>query len=181
MPPPTPQAGPIYSGVDKTAIGKIKIFSLLGIVGIVLGVLVPTFSGFTSSMIIGTSATNTIAAAAATFAVVAIVAIIGFVIGVVALLQIRSAFKGLSQVDNRFSTPSWMVLGLFAALVIFIVDVILVISFLVSLPGFTLTGPPPPPPVVTSGMIATLLGIVALFGLGAIAALVGIIGIILGL
>ncbi len=101
--------------------------------------------------------------------------------GVIALVEIylwRGAFRGLSRVDPRFSTPSTL------ALVALMGTVLAVVGLAVFLDALYLTvrcdgvGNP-----ITLACLPTaqFFGGLALFGIGGLAALIGFIGILIGI
>jgi hypothetical protein len=178
-PPPPPSfgsPGTTFSSVDSVGLGKIKMASLLGIVGIALGFIVPfaTGFGFTSFLGVGTNLSGVLSS----LLLSAIVGIVGFIIGIVSIIMYRSGFKALSSTDNGFSTPSRMVLGLLVALALFVIGFIVIVAGFIGTLGLSYSG------TLTSlpaGLVGTLLAAGALFLIGVIAVIVGIIGIILGL
>ncbi|MGI0080476.1 MAG: DUF973 family protein [Nitrososphaerales archaeon] len=155
-----------FTATDRVAVGKIKIFAFIGIIGIILGLIVPFSAGGMGYMFaFGTTPTGV---GTAVIAAVAL-GVIGFAVGIYAILKLRSALKDLSTIDKGFSTPATLVL---AGLVGF---GFLILAFLLLIGGLAvaING-------VTSAL-GLLLGALALFALGGLAAFVGIIGIILGL
>lgn len=178
-PPPNPVT-PSFTSADSVAIGKMKMFALLGIAGIALALIVPFALGFGFTSMFAISQANPASEVGSLVAVSEIVAIVGFLMGFVSIILVRSSFKTLSSVDRGFSTPSTMVLALFAGLGIFVIAFIALLVFVFGLAGSitTTTGQ------TTTISSAALGGIVAaglLVIVGAIAALIGIIGLILGL
>ncbi len=155
-----------FTSTDKVAVGKIKTFALFGIIGIILGLIVPFATGGMGYMFaFGTTPTGVGTAVLAAVAV----GVIGFALGIYAILKLRSAFKDLSTVDGGFSTPATLIL---AGLVGF---GLLILAFLVLIGGLAAALANP------NSSIGLFLGALALFALGGLAAFVGIIGIILGL
>jgi hypothetical protein len=177
VPPPPPSwtsglVPPVYSGVDRQALGDLKTFALLGIVGIIISVA-SIFSSNISGIMTANSAT--LGSAVATGIAVAILAIVGFVIGIIALFKARAAFKNLATVDRGFSTPAKLVLVFFLGLVFFI----LVFVVLAAAIGLAISS-------VSSGSVspglAAAIGVILLFaGIGIICFIIGAIGVILGL
>jgi hypothetical protein len=174
-PPPGPVM-PNYSAADTTALGKLKIFALIGIAGIALGVIVPVAlgAGFTSFFAFSPASSST--AIGSLVAVAEIIGIIGFSMGAVSIFLARSFFKTLSSVDSGFSTPSLLVFGLLAGLGLFVVAFIILLAFILGLfgPVFTPSGP-------VSSAFGLVIGASFLIIFAAIAVLIGIIGLILGL
>lgn len=167
-----------FSDADKVALGKIKTFALLGIIGILLGVIIPAVTGvgFASFLGMGT-VSGTVASLAGAVLGGIIVSLVGFIIGIVSILKIRSAFKTLVPVSQGFSSPSKMVLGIFVGLALFVVGFLVLIGGLLSAGASSIgsTG------TFSSGALATLAAAGGIIIVAAILALIGIIGIILGL
>ena len=163
-----------YSTADRVALGKIKNFALLGIVGIILGFVIPLFT-LDSALGLASVSTATISSVANIVEIYSAIAIVGVAIGIVSIVMVRSAFKTLAPVDSQFGTPSTMVLGMFAAMVLAIVAVIALIGFAFSIASQVAANP---------GVTPNFSGILVFSGLiilAGISWLVGIIGIILGL
>jgi hypothetical protein len=161
-----------FTSADTVALGKMKTFALLGIIGILLGVIVPAATGAgLTSLFAPTSLTGS-----ATLIIAGVViSLVGFIIGIVSILQVRAAFKTLASVDQGFSTPSKLVLGLFGGLALFVIAFIVLIAGLMGSIGAAASG------TFSAGILATLAVAGVLFIVAAILALIGIIGIILGL
>jgi Protein of unknown function (DUF973) len=180
--PPAPPAWPAaaneglvaYSGIDRRALGDLRTFALLGIIGIVLAVVSIFATNVSSFMSFGAgSVSGAIGSAIAG----AVVGIIGFVIGIVALIKVRSAFKGLSTVDRGFSTPAKLVLVFFIGLVMFILLFILLAAAF----GMVITSGATSVSGLSGGFLAILGGIAVLGLVGIICFIVGAIGVIIGL
>jgi Protein of unknown function (DUF973)/zinc-ribbon domain len=159
-----------YSAADRTALGKIKTFALIGIIGIILGLVVPLFTlPSAMSLSSASSLANNVATIASGLVLDAIVSVVGFILGIIAIFMVRSAFKTLSTVDARFSTPAKLVLGIFAGLILLVIAFGILIASLAS--------------TASSGVVnaAGIVGSIGIIALAGIASLIGLIGIILGL
>jgi Protein of unknown function (DUF973)/zinc-ribbon domain len=176
IPPPPPTWAPpsggmpaAFSPVDRSALGDLKTFALLGIIGIILSVIGLFAGGFGGFMTAGSSSVGT---AIGTTAATGVLGIIGLIIGIVALLKVRAAFKNLTTIDREFSTPAKLVLVFFIGLIFFILLFVagIALVFAASASG------------ATSGSVLAGLAAVGLFAvLGIICFIVGAIGVILGL
>jgi Protein of unknown function (DUF973) len=173
MVPPYGSPMPAYSSADRAALGKIKTFALIGIIGIILGFIVPIFTlgsvfSFTSAGVPNASAI------ASGFIAYGVVSLIGFVLGLVSIFLVRSAFSTLASVDSaKFSMPAKMVLAFFVGLILLIIAI-----------GVLIAGVASNISTINAGgnfNAAGVIGALGLFALAGIISLVGIIGIILGL
>jgi hypothetical protein len=115
---------PSYSHVDGVALQKIKLSALLGVIGIILGSVLPltTLTGFGIGLF-GNGAV------ASTFFIYGTLFITGFIFDLVSVLQVRSAFKALATVDHGFHTPAKMVLAFLLGLSLVTIGFIVLVSF----------------------------------------------------
>lgn len=173
MAPPYGAPTPAYSTADRDALGKIKTFALIGIIGIILGVIVPLFTMGSAFSFTSGSLSNASAIASSIIAY-GVVSLVGFILGLVAIFLVRSAFSTLASVDsNKFSMPSKMVLAIFIGLILFIIAFGVFIAGIASNISTINSGGS-----FNAAGIAGALGLIVLAG---IVSLVGIVGIILGL
>jgi hypothetical protein len=162
-----------FSIADSIAIGKIKMFALIGIIGIALSLIVPAVFGFGFASMF--TITSGVPSVGGLLFISEIVAIVGFLIGFVSIMLVRSGFKTLSAVDRGFSTPSTLVLAFFAGLGLFAIAFVVLLVFFLGLAGS------PTPGTIPTSAFGEILTALALFIIGGIAALIGVIGLILGL
>ena len=146
------------SGRDLDGIKNVKTASLLGIIGIILGLV---GAGAVGSAILSRELPGSpLTGISALF----FVALVGIVIGFISILLYRSAFRDLREVDGRFGTPYTFTTVLLVGLAI------LILALLVLLGGFEALS-------LSLVLFGTVLAIIA-----AILLILGdIIGIILGL
>lgn len=179
---PPPGMGSPYGGsrvtltqLDRQVLEKLKWFGILGVIAEAMGMIVPFItlgSVFTPG---GMMAAPQMAAGSVATAVA--VGIAGIVIGIIALFMIITAFRILLREDRReFSLPLKMLWGLLAGLILYIVAIGLIAAATFS------AGTNPFMPNGSAPRFSPALGAAfAVFGLAAVALLVGIIGIIIGL
>lgn len=147
---------------------------MLGIVGIVLAVIVPLLAGisivnfFELGSINSGSIDSYIGNGIMREFLVSMM--LGLLIGIVAIAQVRSAFVVLSRFDHRFSTPASLARLFYAGLVMPLISSILILG-LASSTSSTLS----------VFIVYALISVIIFDVVGAICAIIGGIGVILGI
>lgn len=141
--PPIPPKYPIYNDADKHALDKLKLFAIIFLIG-ALGGIVFTFvfvlGGIYSIPLnisqLNSTSTGTQAIIAPNFFsnlfyTIIATSLIGVIIEFVALLQLRSAFKGLTTADRSyFGIPSKLTIVELIALPLLIIGLLATLSVL---------------------------------------------------
>ena len=146
------------SGRDLDGIKNVKTASLLGIIGIILG-LVGARAVESAILSRGLSGSPLTAISALFF-----VALIGIIIGFISILLYRAAFRHLREVDGRFGTPYTFTTVFLVGLAILILALLLLLGGVAAL-SLSL--------VLFAAVLAIIAAILLVLG--------DIIGIILGL
>ena len=146
------------SGRDLDGIKNVKTASLLGIIGIILG-LVGEGAVVSAILSRGLSGSPLTAIPALFF-----VALIGIIIGFISILLYRAAFRDLREVDGRFGTPYTFTTVFLIGLAILILALLLLLGGVAAL-SLSL--------VLFGAVLAIIAAILVVLG--------DIIGIILGL
>ena len=116
------------SGRDLDGIKNVKTASLLGIIGIILGLV--GASAIERAIISGVLSGSPFTAIPALF----IVALIGIIIGFISILLYRAAFRDLREVDGRrFGTPYTFTTVLLVGFAVLILALLLVLGGVVAL------------------------------------------------
>lgn len=166
-------------GADLAALSSFKIAAIISIVSSALGYTYPLFSslggGYSFSVPMGGSTTSLTNAAVSTFFGIVIV---GLAIAIVSYLFLRSGFARLRAVDGRFaSTPTFAIVAI-VGLVMVAAGLGVFLGWLLQLLSCAGSLSTIPSSCVNLG---TLLGGVALLGIGGIILLVGVIGTVVGI
>jgi hypothetical protein len=170
---------PATHATDRAALTSVQWAAIVALVGVVVS-LVTLFSGSYSSLIgvttVNGSSTLTVSSTALYFLILAGGA--GLVLTIVELFLYRSAFRALAPVDSEFSTPATLVLLLFIGLVLVIAIAVGLVGILLQSIACAGAGNP----ITTSCLnVGTLLDLVGLLVVAAIVALIGYIGLLVGI
>ncbi|HZW57081.1 MAG TPA: DUF973 family protein [Nitrososphaerales archaeon] len=175
-----PPRASAFSETDRSALAKIRLFAIVGILWIILGVIVPIFGGDTSLITAGLFGGNAGAASIASSVAFAVVGIIGFVLGIYAILKARSAFRDLSTLDTAFRTPARLMTSLFVGLGLFVLAFILIIAG-VAVGSLGAVSSSSTSSFTAGPALGLFIGGGVLFVVAGIALLIGVIGMIIGL
>jgi Protein of unknown function (DUF973) len=174
---PTPS--PATSAVDQSALSNVILAAILGLVGALLS-LVELFSTSARSFVnVANTGTGTSVSLDLTgLYLVAALGGVGLAFVLIELWLYREAFRTLTPVDGRFSTPATLVLVALIALVLLILVAIGLLAVVYQAIVCAGSGNP-----ITSVCISPgeLLGLLAVLVVVAIVALVGYIGLLLGI
>jgi hypothetical protein len=168
MAPTTPTFGP----ADGQALRYVEIAAILALLSAVASVIGLFSDAFSTSFTVGSTANHVTISATDILLVVATVA--------VALVEVwlyREAFKGLTPTDSRFRTPALLTLLIIPALVVLIGLYAWTLELLLSFQSCAGTTSPVPSSCVP---VALLVAAVLLLAV-AVVALVGYIGMIIGI
>lgn len=162
---------------DRTALSKIATAAILGVIGFALSFAVALATPALSLLVrfsSGTSANTS-----------AIVLVVGALLASVALTFMelwlfRGAFAALSSFDPRFTSPRQLTLVAIVGLALVLAGVIALFAVIAQVSS-TACGAPPPAACSNSGIpLGSVLAILAVLLVGAITALIGIIGLAIG-
>jgi uncharacterized membrane protein YidH (DUF202 family) len=175
---------------ELVAIRALRLAAVLGIVGLVLGVVVPyaialsegsqsPFSAFAVLEIGSGGNTSTLTVSSGVVWTLVALVVLASAIGLAGLLFYRRCFDQLRSIDRDFSTPSTLTVVLMAGLVLLVVAVVALAATLVSVNGCTFGGPTPP--ACATNVFSTLVLDIVVLGVAGILSLVGLIGLLLGI
>jgi uncharacterized membrane protein len=164
---------------DRRALTSVQWAAVVALVGVVIS-WVSLFGSNLGSFFMVTTVNSSTSVSLSLTALYFFVAVAGagLVLTIVELLFYRSAFRTLAPIDSRFSSPATFVLVLLIAVVLIVLigaGLLLAIYQAVQCAG---SGNPLTTSCVDTG---TLLGLVALFAVAGIVALIGYIGLMLGI
>jgi uncharacterized membrane protein len=157
----------------------VSLAAILGLVGAVLGFLTLLVAPVFSIVNTSTSGSGTsISLNLSGLYLLAIAGGIGLVLSLLELWFYRQSFRALAPGDPRFATPATLVLVALIAVVIVVLGAIALVDVVYQAILCTGSGNP-----ITSTCInvGNLLGLVAIVGIGSIVALVGFIGLLIGI
>jgi hypothetical protein len=162
---------PTYSAAhfeaDTKALRKLNVFAIILLVGGAVGIIT-TVASFVFGLYSFRVAPAGTTSMSSFFAVYGVTTGVGGIIGIVALLELRSALKSLVQIDRaRFELPAKLTLLLIVAEPVLLVGILGLFYAILSLPTAE--------PFSSSNLGYFVVGFV-LEGIGGIAAVVGIIG-----
>ncbi len=179
FPGPLRPGAPSNGPVERKALTSVQWAAVLALVGAVLSAVSLVDSGTISAFEISTVGSGTTITVSSTgLSILAVISVVGLALTIVELLLYRSAFRALTPVDARFSTPAVLVLAFLVAVVL--VAVLLVALFAALLQSLSCVGAGNP---LTSAclnvgaLVALGVGIIVL----AIVALIGYIGLLVGI
>jgi hypothetical protein len=170
-----------FGEADRYAIRKVKIFA-----GIFLVLTVVSFIFIVVEISSGLFRANSPGFLSGVLAVTVVWTIVGGIAEVVGLIQLRSAFKALVGVDSiPFGLPSRLTLvALITVPLVYAGLVLLLIGESILLPNFPNVAGSTPSSLTSvlssGGIVYLIVGSLLTFG-GGLAALVGFIGVLLGL
>ena len=134
LPPPNAyQAPPGFSDADRHALNKLNLFALMFLIISIISIATTVYD-FSFMFALFPMSSSGIAAAALSslqffssfFYYIAIIVIVSVVVELIALVQLRSALKGLAGVEkSRFGTPSKLVFLMIVAIPLIFVALIL--------------------------------------------------------
>ncbi len=186
---PNQPGSPGIRAHETAALGALRTAAILGIVGILLGTLpfllsstgiVPSPFVTVSSSTSGTNNTTLHVNVGGAWAGVAIY-VVTIALAVAAILYFRSTFRTLSLVDRRFSMPGTLSLLLLVGIVLLLLAFIVLLVALVGANGCALRSGAPTPPACVSQFVGTALAGLGLLVVAVILALIGAIGVLLGI
>ena len=170
----------VLGGADRAALGDVRVAAILGLVGVILSYVSLTITPALSEF---TGATTTSSGSSFTLDITGLYVLIisgslGLILVLIEIWYYRSAFKALASYDRSFSTPAGLAMLAFVA-------ILLVAAFLVGFlallyQAYLCAG--------SGGMITAacinavdILGLALGLGIAAILALVGYIGLLIGI
>jgi hypothetical protein len=177
MAPGEPVPSPATRSTDAQALGRAQLAAILILISSAVG-LVTYYSGFVGGHITAsTSPAGTTLTLPSPFFWVALIGV-GAVVGFAEIVLFRLAFRGLANVDQRFATPATLTLVEIIGLVLALIGVAVALDALYMAVSCSGAGQP----LLRSCIhVSVLLGGVALALIGALVALVGFIGMLLGI
>ncbi|MCI4339542.1 MAG: DUF973 family protein [Thermoplasmata archaeon] len=164
---------------DLEALSSVTIAAVLGLIGQLVG-LVALFVTPTAGllMVTTTSSGTTFAANPSGLIDFGILVSVGTVLTILELIYYRDAFHTLSPHDDRFSTPSTLVTILLVALPIVLLSAIALLDLLYESIACAGIGNPIPANCINGGSV---LAAVAVLGIAAVLALIGYVGLLVGI
>jgi hypothetical protein len=188
--PTNAPGSPAIRPQETAAIRALRTAAILGIVGIVLGFFLTygvalaegapnPFSALSLVTPSGSGNTTTLTVHANAIWTLAAVVGVGAAVGLVGLFFYYRTFAHLKSFDARFSTPATLTILLMVGVVLLVLGVVLVFHTLVGANGCVFGGSNPP--ACATSLLGPLLASLALLGIGGIIALVGAIGLLIGI
>ncbi len=170
---PSPSTG----DADRHALGQVRLAAVLALLGGALGIAELALNALHPFV---ASSTTSSGARIVTFqspGVWAAILVAALVVVVVELVLYRGAFRTLRTYDPRFSAPATLALLALIGIVLVFLGTALLLEEIVSFVGCVGTGPASSSCVASSG----LLGGLAVVGIGAVVALIGYLGVLVGI
>ena len=163
--------------VDRRALRAVRWASILGLVASVAGLVALTVPGFTQLVTVSSTNAGPVLSTGGTTQLGVYVAATA-VLGLVELFLYRSAYRTLSEVSREFSAPSTLSLLAIVGALLAVVGFALLFAAIVEAIHCVGAGHP-----ITSACLfdGGFWAAVALLGTGALLAVVGFIGILVGL
>jgi Protein of unknown function (DUF973) len=189
---PSPPGNPTTREAEIRAMQALRFAAILGIVGLLLGLIVPyalsaaehtpnpfgAYSFFSPST--DANGTTIHVDAAAVWSLFGVAAF-GIAIGLGALLLYRRCFTELRPFDARFSTPATLAVVLMIGVLLLLGGLALVFNALIAANGCTIGRSFASPPPCLSDVLGSLLAGFGLLLVGAVLALVGAVGVLIGI
>lgn len=172
-PPIQHPAARTWTPNDREALSKMKLYGLIGMVSLIFGFAIEFgFQGTSMLSQVAITGAGSTGVTLSVFILVMGLLAASFVIQLVALFFGRSAFRSLASIDSNFHSPLSLSFALYIGFALFMVGLGLVLGSLI--------GPLPKGTVLSGNLVALALGGLLLFG-GAIALLIGLVGLLLGI
>jgi hypothetical protein len=162
---------------DVSALARVGLAAILAIASVVLGIVILTVNNVSGLISVSASPSGTRISLPSPWVWVGYLIGIG-ALGLTEILLLRAAFHGLAREDGTSSTPKSLATLAFIGAVMALVGLGLFLEALYSAIACSGSGVP-----IRSGCLTTsvFLGGVALLGIGALLALIGIIGLLIGI
>ncbi len=170
---------PAFGEGDRVALSNVTLAAILGLVGAVLSFLVLIVSPVSAYVSTSTTGSGTsVSLDLSGLYLLVGLAGVGLVLTILELWFYRQAFRALAPGDPRFATPATLVLLALVALVIVVLGAIGLVDVVYQAVLCAGSGNP-----ITSTCInvGDLLGLVAVVAIGGIIALIGYIGLLIGI
>jgi len=162
--------------VDSSSLSRVAIAAILALVAQLLGIVILTFNNVSGLLSVSTSSSGSRISLPSPWVWVGYL-LAAAALGLSELLLLRGAFYGLAEVDRRFSTPASLATVALVGIVLIFLGLGLFLEALYSAVACAGSGVSVPSScLLTSGF----WGGVALLGIGALLALVGYIGVLIG-
>jgi hypothetical protein len=163
--------------VDLSVLSTVTLAAVLTLAGVLLGLILTALINVSGLVSVSTgSSGTTVSLPPAWIWAVLLVVVAGF--DLAELFLYRSAFRDLSPGDPRFSTPASLAIVAFIGLVLAFLGVAAFLSALYSAVACAGSGMPIPSSCL---LTSTFWAGVALLGIGALIAVIGYIGVLIGI
>jgi hypothetical protein len=169
--------GPTTQAQDREALSRVSLAAALTIVGVVVGIAISALSNLGGLVSATSGASGVLITLPSPWLWVGIIGV-DAAIEVAGLVLYRSAFHALAPVDRRFSTPSALALAAIVGIVIALAGLGLLLDALYQAVQCVGSGNPITRDCLLTG---TFWGGLALAAVGGIIALVGYIGVLIGI
>lgn len=173
-----PQASMQWSPRDLAALSKMRVFAIVGIIGLILSfsfTFVLSSFNYLSVLIPSSSTVSGVQLAAAALVGILVLLIVGVVLEIMSIIYARGAFRELAEVDRNFHTPLSLTFALYVGFVMIVTGVVVVLSF-----AFALQSQPPAQPASSASLALLIVGSLVII-VAAILVLIGEIGLLLGI
>lgn len=170
---------PASRAADQHALTSVQWAALVAILGTVLS-FVSLFGTDAASVLTAsdTGGTTSVTVSVAALYLLIALSLAGVALTILEVLLMRDAFQTLKPLDGRFSTPSSLALVLLIAIVLIILGALGIFAELLQAVACAGAGNPIPSTCINAG---ALLGLVALLFVFAVVAIVGYVGILVGI
>ncbi len=181
QPYPTPQAQPYpqaawqggqWGAHDGTALSKIRLFGLIGLIGSMIGIAftigTSSLSYLSAILSPGTAAVTSAFGAS----IVLLVILVAVALQFISVIFGRAAFRSLAVVDGNFRMPLSLSFAMYIGLILLVVGFTLVIGELLTAPGTAALGAAEFAAIAVGGLI--LIGAIVALIIGEVGLLVGV-------
>jgi hypothetical protein len=162
---------------DRTALSRVEFAAILSLVGVIFGLAVSAVTNL-GGLVSATTGSSGVVVRLPPVALLVGVVVTSVAVELAGLFFYRTAFRTLAPVDRRFSTPSGLALVAIVGLVLAVLGVGLFLAALYEAVHCVGAGNPITQACLFTG---TFYGGTALLAIGAIVAVVGYIGVLVGI
>jgi hypothetical protein len=186
-----PPGSPFTREAELRSVRALRIAGILALVGVLLGLIVPyaisaatgapnVFGATNFIGVSGTGNNTTIHFNTGVLWTILGIAVAGGVLTILSLIFFRQSFTSLKGVDSRFSTPATLAMVGLIGLIIVILGAVVLFDAFAQLSGCVFSANVFGRANTCAGTLVLLILGIAVLGIGGIVALIGYIGILIG-